>query len=117
VTISGAPSGSGDGVARYLVSENFATSSRIATITIASQTHRVTQEEAEEIDLKGRVTGLSGSCPNLRFSIGSQLVRTSGTTEFKEGKCTDVRNGEEVKVRGLRQADGTLLARRLELED
>lgn len=117
VTISSAPSGVGDGEVRYVVAENFSTSPRTTAITIGSQIHRIAQDRAEEIELEGKISALSGSCPNLRFAVANRIVTTDRDTEFKSGKCSDARNGKDVKVKGFRQSDGTVDARRVEFED
>jgi trimeric autotransporter adhesin len=117
VTFSSPASGTGDGEIRYSVAENFATSGRTATLTLASQVHRITQERAEEITFDGRISGMSGSCPNLRFTVAGRIVTTDRETEFRDGKCSDARNGDDVRVKGFRQPDGTVHARRVEFDD
>lgn len=117
VTITSGATGVGEADVRYTVAENFATSSRNATITVASQTHRVVQDEAEELRFRGTVSGVSGSCPNLRFTVDGRTVTTDRDTDFRSGRCSDVKNGTEVSVRGLRTSAGTIDARRVEFED
>lgn len=46
--------------------------------------------------------------------MGSNKVATDRRTEFKKLACADLRNGIKVKVRGARQADGTILANEVE---
>jgi hypothetical protein len=117
VTITSGATGVGEADVRYTVAENFATSFRSATITVASQTHRVVQGEAEELRFRGTVSGLSGSCPNLRFTVAGRVVTTDGETDFRSGRCSDMRNGREVSVRGFRTSAGTIDARRVEFEE
>lgn len=117
VAFSGPASGTGDGEIRYSVAENFATTVRTATITVASEVHRIAQGRAEEIDFNGRISGISGSCPNLRFTVAGRIVTTDRETEFKDGKCSEASNGDDVKVKGFRQPDGTVRARRVEFDD
>ena len=116
LTIADPASGSGDRDIRYTVAENFSPSNRTATITVATETHRVTQNGAEEVRLEGKVSALSGACPSLRFTVQNRLVRTDGDTEFRHGKCSDTKNGESVDVRGFRQADGSIDATRVEFD-
>lgn len=67
----------------------------------------------------GTVSGLSGSCPNLAFSLdgrgGSAHVITNGSTTFDGGACADVKNGAHAGAVGERQADGTLVAARVRI--
>lgn len=117
VTITSAQSGTGDGEIRYSVAENFTTSSRTATITVHTAVLRIVQDRARELRLSGRISGISGTCPALRFTVDGTVVTTNSNTDFDGGRCTDARNGVEVDVRGYRQPNGTVLARRVEFDD
>ena len=59
---------------------------------------------------RGVVSGLSGTCPTLAFTLGTLRVTTTGSTYFKEGACATVSNGMSVEVNGQPQADGSLVA-------
>ena len=72
------------------------------------------RDEANEV--KGTVSSLSGTCPALMFTVGTRLVRTGSATVFDD-RCTDVRNGVRVEVRGTRMNDGTFTAARVEVDD
>jgi len=72
------------------------------------------RDEANEV--KGTVSALSGTCPALTFTVGTRLVRTGSATVFDD-RCTDVRNGVRVEVRGTRMNDGTFTAARVEVDD
>ena len=117
VTITGGGSGTGTGEIRYTVAENFSTSSRSATITVRNQVYRIVQERAREVELEGEISARSGSCPVLRFTVENTVVTTNGDTDFDRGRCSDARHGAEVTVRGSRQPNGTVLARRVQFED
>jgi hypothetical protein len=117
VVVSGPVVGTGDAEIRYTVAPNFTTSSRTTTIVIGTATHRISQSKAEEIRFDGKIGGLSGSCPNLRFTVDGRTVITDRETEFRDGRCSDAQNGEDVEVRGFPQSDGTVLARRVEFDD
>ena len=117
VVVSGPALGTGDAEIRYSVAPNFTTSDRSTTILIGTETHRVSQRHAEEIRFEGRIAGLSGSCPNLRFTVDGRTVTTDRETDFRDGRCSDAQNGEDVEVRGFPQSDGTVLARRVEFDD
>jgi hypothetical protein len=62
---------------------------------------------------------VSGSCAahNLSFRIGYTTVRTSAQTRFDDTSCTALKVGDSVEVKGARQADGSVLASRIQLED
>lgn len=66
------------------------------------------------VDIDGEVSGLAGSCPAVTFTVSGRLVRTSALTEFKKMDCGALRNGLDVEVRGVVQADGSILATRIE---
>lgn len=67
------------------------------------------------IEFSGRISGLSGTCPTISFSVGDRLVRTTAATDFK-GKdgCRNLENGTKVKVKGVVQLDGSIAATRVE---
>jgi Domain of unknown function (DUF5666) len=72
------------------------------------------RDEANEVT--GTVSALSGTCPALTFTVGTRLVRTGSATVFDD-RCTDVRNGVRVDVKGIRMNDGTFTAARVEVDD
>jgi Viral BACON domain len=108
-------SGIGETDVRIVVAENFLPTSRSVTLTIATQAFQISQSAAEEIQLRGDVSNLTGSCPSLRFTAENYVVTTNIGTDFVKSKCTDVRNGREVDVRGYKQPGGTLAAARVEV--
>lgn len=64
--------------------------------------------------MEGEVSSLQGSCPNLQFVVSQRVIRTNAATEFKKLKCGEIRNGTDVKAKGAVQADGSILATRVE---
>lgn len=116
VTIVGPATGTGDGEIRFAVTPNFSSSSRSATLTVQSEVFQVTQERAGELKVDGKISALSGSCPNLRFRVDDWTVTTDGATEFRKGDCSKARDGEKVTVRGFATADRTLQARRVDFD-
>jgi hypothetical protein len=109
-------SGVGEVDVRLTVAENFAPTSRSTTLTIATKAFQVNQAAAEEIRAEGEISAITGSCPSLRFRVDDYTVTTNADTEFKGGKCSDVKNGREASVRGYKQPGGTLAAVRVELK-
>ena len=118
VVLSGSASGTGTQEVRYLVLSNLARQNRDARITIAGSNHRVTQRglDGEDAKVSGDASGVSGTCPNLRFTVRSTTVVTSSSTEFRRGPCSDVTAGREVAVEGIRLGDGTIAADKVELK-
>jgi hypothetical protein len=70
------------------------------------------------IEVTGAVSNLGGTCPSLRFMVGSRSVKTSSTTAFEDIRCGGIQNTTRVEVKGrLDAADGLLAATRVEGED
>lgn len=72
--------------------------------------------EIEEVELKGLVSGLNGICPNVTFLVNDTPAVTNGSTKFDSG-CSAVQNGKRVEVEGVRQTNGSLLAKVGEIDD
>lgn len=73
-------------------------------------------DDDEEAEVRGRVSGLSGSCPDLRFTVAGKTIVTNGSTEFLRGACTSLSSTSIVQVEGT--ADGsTITARKVQFED
>ena len=72
------------------------------------------KDEANEVE--GTVSALTGTCPGLTFNVGTRVVNTGSATVF-EHRCSDIRNGVRVEVRGTRMNDGTFTAARVEIDD
>jgi len=67
------------------------------------------------VSLSGLLSSLSGSCPNIRFTVGARLIAADKNTDYVRGGCKDVSNGDTVKADGTTQADGSVLATRIEI--
>lgn len=67
-----------------------------------------------DLHLEGSASGVSGGCPNISFSLGGTLVVADGSTDYKKGGCSDVRNGRDLKVDGV-QTGGTVKATQIQL--
>jgi hypothetical protein len=52
--------------------------------------------------LEGTVSDLTGKCPDLSFFVDGTHVVADRSTDYKKGKCGDVRNGRKVKVTGVK---------------
>ena len=82
---------------------------------------KVEFEEAEqkEAEVEGTISGLTGTatCPVLTFSVNATKVSTGATTEFSGGTCKQLVNVMKVEAKGTRQADGSVKAVKVKLED
>lgn len=84
------------------------------TTVVIVTIQRVTSDNA--IELEGAVSNLTGACPALRFILNGTAVATDATTEFRDGPCTAVAPGMKVHAKGVRQANGSMLASRVKVE-
>src|SRR5262249_37558378 len=66
-----------------------------------------------QVELEGTIS--AGSCGS--FTLNGVTVTTNSATVFEDGACADIRPGRRVEVKGTRQANGTVLASRVEFED
>lgn len=74
-------------------------------------------EDRDDDEFEGTVSALSGTCPAISFTLNGLTVRTSAATRYDDVTCAQVRNTMRLEVRGRRQADGSVLADRIERED
>lgn len=92
-------------------------------VLAASVQKKEKKEEQKEssYEVTGSVSGKSGSCPSITFTVSwssshtgttvsSKTVKTSASTSFLETTCASLAAGEWVYVKGTKQSDGTLLA-------
>ena len=66
-----------------------------------------------EFEIEGSLGGLKGSCPSLSFAVNGFSVLTNSSTVFEGGACSTLKSGDKVTVKGLRQADGSVIATRV----
>lgn len=79
--------------------------------------HRGDDDDDDDAnEVKGTVSGLTGTCPDLTFTAGTRLVRTSSATVFDD-RCTEIRNGVRIEAHGTRAENGTFMATRVEVDD
>ena len=57
------------------------------------------------------------SSPDCSFTVQNTPVKTNNATKFEDGPCTRIANGTRVEVEGTRQADGSILATEVEIDD
>ncbi len=76
----------------------------------------------QQIELEGTITSIGESSLTLLNAAGSATVLITPETELKGADgasiaLSDLRIGDHVKVHAVKQSDGTLVAREVELED
>ena len=91
------------------------------TVTLNGNNARVDSEHRSSPnndtgELEGVVSASTGTCPAVTFTVNTTKVTTNSATTFRDGTCTDVKDGARVEVKGTRQADGSILATRVELK-
>jgi hypothetical protein len=117
ITVTRGETGSGNGEVRFAVAGHLGATGRAGTLTIAGQTVTVTQAGIlnEQVTLDGAIANLSGSCPNRTFTLAGTLIVVNGATDYERRRdCSDLRDGRSVRVRGRGQADGSILANRID---
>jgi hypothetical protein len=90
----------------------------VATEIKVEDTGNDNDENENEAELKGTVSAFSGAatCPAATFTIGTTKVTTSATTVFDDVTCATLADGAIVEVEGTKQADGSILASKVERE-
>jgi hypothetical protein len=71
----------------------------------------------DQAEVKGAVSGLTGTCPKVSFTVEGAKVTTSETTQFEDVKCADIKNGMVLEIKGPRQSDGSIAATKVEDDD
>lgn len=66
-----------------------------------------------EFEIEGSLGGLKGSCPALTFSVNGFSISTNSATVFEGATCAALKSGDKITVKGLKQADGSVLATRV----
>ena len=72
-------------------------------------------DDQDENKLEGLVSSLAGTCPALTFTVQGTRVVTNNSTKF-EDPCLRIANGRRVEVEGTRQADGSIVAKDVEVD-
>ena len=72
-------------------------------------------DDANEAEIMGAVTGTpTTSCPIITFFVGTTKVTTTAGTTFDDVTCSTLKPGDQVKVEGVRQTDGSIVAKEVE---
>jgi hypothetical protein len=70
-----------------------------------------------DVEVKGSISSVGGSCPILTFVVNGKTIVTTASTQFKDSTCGSIAAGRRVEVKGTVQANGTILATRVEIEE
>jgi hypothetical protein len=97
-------SGTGSENVKLEVAANPQTASRTGIVLVAGRTVTVGQagSDGRTVELAGRLSGLSGTCPSLEFTLDGNTVLTVPNTQFRPS-CGQLRNGDTVRVEGVRE--------------
>jgi hypothetical protein len=74
-------------------------------------------DDDDDNEVSGAVSGLTGTCPAITFTVRATTIRTNSATRFDDGSCVQIANGTRVEAKGARQPDGSILATKVELDD
>jgi hypothetical protein len=71
-----------------------------------------------EAEVSGLISGSSGTCPSVTFTVQTTKVTVNGSTTYSHTTCTDAtKNNVRVEVKGTKQSDGSIVATRVSLDD
>jgi hypothetical protein len=96
------------------------TASTLSSSAAVADSHRGggdNGQSAREVELTGTVEARGGACPTLTLTVAGRHVSTTRSTEFKHEACTDVAVGQTVELKGTANADGSVTATRIQVED
>jgi len=69
-------------------------------------------------ELSGVISGSSGTCPTVTFTVQSTKVTVNKDTVYPHTSCADAtKNNAKVEVKGTKQTDGSVLAKSVSLDD
>jgi uncharacterized protein DUF5666 len=75
-------------------------------------------DDDHEAEVEGKVSGLSNSCPGITFMIGNTKVTADQNTTYgRRSSCDAIKNDLKVEVEGSKRSDGSVLARRISIDD
>ena len=132
ITVTSGQSGSANGTVALSVGPNRGGDRRVGEVDVSGQIYTVVQEvppppadpdpapapqptPQEKVHVEGTVSGLSGQCPALSFTVSGVPIVTNGSTDFKKGNCRQVEHSRSVEVTGTRQSSGIVLATEVQI--
>jgi hypothetical protein len=111
ISIVGGQSGNASGTVQLSVAANTG-AARTGQVSVGGQGYSVSQAAAAPtppppppqpppVHVQGSIATLTGSCPNLTFTVKPQTVVTTASTKFVNGTCSNLRVGRAVTVDGV----------------
>ena len=85
------------------------------TVT-ASSISAQTKPKEDDFETEGGIGDIAGVCPAITFRIGSLRVNATASTQFEGQGCSGITAGAQAKVKGRKQADGSVIASRVKVE-
>jgi hypothetical protein len=75
--------------------------------------------DAGQAEVSGVVSGSTGTCPAVTFTVGaSAKVTVTKDTVYEDTSCAAAtKNGAKVEIKGTKASDGTITATRVEIDD
>jgi hypothetical protein len=67
-----------------------------------------------EVDVRGALGPITGTCPAISSTVGTTKFATTASTRFDDVACPALKAGASMRVRGIRNADGSVTATRLQ---
>jgi hypothetical protein len=92
----------------------------VSTSTVAPNEAGENEDNGEQDDVHGKVTGVTAPNFTIQTESGSSITfATNSSTQFKDGltAVTDLKTGDIVEVDAMTQPDGTNLATKVEREE
>jgi hypothetical protein len=117
VEIRGVAQGDGSLVATRVHFEDEVPPPAAAPTPVPAPAPAPAPQPGAEVEFTGQVTALSGVCPSIQLTVSSTRIVTSAATGFDRDPCSRIAVGSVVEVRGIRQADGSVVATRVKDED
>jgi len=75
------------------------------------------ENEQNEVELTGTMSGLTGACPALSFTVNGRSITTNASTQFDKTPCSGFKNGDRVEVKGNGPSNGAVVATRVRKEN
>lgn len=85
-----------------------------ARIQIEGPENEPPDDNENEADVRGALGPITGACPAISSTVGTTKFATNASTRFDDVPCTALKAGANVRVRGTRNADGSITATRLQ---
>ena len=73
--------------------------------------------DEDEVEIKGTVVSATDTSVTVQRGSEELTVQFNHETEFKRGTAEDLVAGQKVEIEAIRRRDGTMLAKKIEIED